>query len=345
MPSGSPQLTAIEACAGKEPVPIFSTTDLVVLLGLPVLFGLSWFTPERSWRWLCRAIGPLAVPMLAGDTAAVVDTIDRTFPDPRLARSPKALLQELAGEQVLSNLQLLRDYRPGGWSPKIRLTGYDHVEAALGRGHGVILWVASSVFADLVAKIAFHRAGLAVSHLSRPSHGFSDTRFGMRYLNCLQTAIEDRYLKERIRLAPDGGKAALDALAARLDDNGVVSITVHRNARRPIAVPFLKGEILLAPGAPVLAQRAHASLLPTFAYRAEDGKLTVVIEAPLEIPDKFSRDEAVRCVARDYAHTLEPHVLRFPGQWRGWLHLERSQGLPAAGLLHPRSRNGLKSTP
>ena len=250
MPNAGTQPIAIEPSAGKKPTPvqIFSKADLAVLLGLPVLLGLSWCAPERSWRWLCRAIGPLAVPMLAGDTTAIADMIDRTLSGPRFVRSPKALLEELAGEQVLSILQLLRDYRPDGWGPKIRLTGGDHIEAALGRGHGVILWVASSVFADLVAKIAFHRAGLAVSHLSRPSHGFSDTRFGVRYLNRLQTAIENRYLKERIRLAPDGGKAALDALAARLDDNGVVSMTVHRNAKRPITVPFLKGEILLGAG-------------------------------------------------------------------------------------------------
>lgn len=297
--------------------PLFAASDLGVLLGLGPLFELSWLVPERHWPSLCRKLGPITVPMLAGDTKAVARVIRRTWPQ----QDPDRLLPAMAGWHVLSILQLLRGYRPGGWNPEIRLEGGQHIEAALARGQGVIFWVAFSVFGDLIAKMALHRAGYAVSHLSRASHGFSASRFGMRCLNGFQTAIEDRYLGERVALGDDGGKAALQTLATRLGENRVVSFTVHRNAKRPLLADFLEGQIVLAPGAPVLALKTGAALLPTFAFRDEAGLLTVTIEAPLELPADQPRDQVLPGVAAQYSKVLEPYVRRYPEQWRGWLHL------------------------
>jgi|GEM_PF-567976 len=310
-----------KAPAEAPPAPRVSPTDLAVLFSLPLLFAVSWLLPEGLWRRFCRSAGPLAVPMLAGDPKRVLGVMRRTLGGRPLGRSAEAILSELAGEQVLTILQLLRDHRPGGWRPEIRLAGLEHVEAALGRSHGAILWVGFSVYGDLVAKMAFHQARLAVSHLSRASHGFSGTRFGMRVLNPIQTAVEDRYLGERVLLSPTGATAALETLAARLADNRVVTFTVHRNAKRPVVVPFLEGEIFLAPGAPLLALKTQAALLPVFAFRDEAGVHTVTIEAPLEVPRDLPKQDVTQSVGRQYAARLEPYVLEHPGQWRGWLHL------------------------
>jgi lauroyl/myristoyl acyltransferase len=201
------------------------------------------------------------------------------------------------------------------------VAGLEHVEAARVQGRGAILWIGFTVYCDLVAKMGFHQAGLAVSHLSRASHGFSATRFGTRVLNPIQTAVEDRYLGERVMLSPTGASAALETLAARLANNRVVTFTVHRNAKRPIIVPFLEGEIVLAPGAPLLALKTQAALLPVFAFRNEAGVHTVTIEAPLEVPGDLPKQEVTQSVGRQYAARLEPYVLEHPGQWRGWLHL------------------------
>ncbi len=299
----------------------FSFQDLAVTLGLPLLFVMAWIVPERLWPRMCRAIGPLAVPMLAGDVPALIGLIRRTLGKNRVEEAPEVILDELAGEQILSILQLLKGYRPGGWKPAIELRGKDHIEAALARGHGAILWVSYSVYGDLISKMALHRAGLAVSHLSRASHGFSDTRFGARFLNRLQTAIEDRYIGERVSLTVKGAAAALDHLRERLGNNGVVTFTVHRNAKRLASVPFMEGQMHLAPGAPVLARKASAPLLPVFAFRDKAGGLTVTVGAPLELSEALTTEAAVEQAARQYAAALDPYVRRYPGQWRGWLHL------------------------
>jgi lauroyl/myristoyl acyltransferase len=259
--------------------------------------------------------------MLSADPAATAAVIQRTLSARMTNLPPERILERLSGERILAILQLLRSYRPGGWNPPIRLHGTEHVEAALARGRGAILWVGMTVYADLVAKMAFHRAGFEVSHLSRASHGFSDSRFGARCLNPIQTRVEDRFLRQRVSLSSLGSRAALARLEERLAENGVVSVTVHRTARRPVAAPFLDGELVLAPGAAVLAQRSSAALLPVFAWRDEAEGLTIIIEAPLEVATDGDGRVLVEAVVRDYAARLAPHVLSYPGQWTGWLHL------------------------
>jgi Fe-S cluster assembly ATPase SufC len=94
--------------------------------------------------------------------------------------------------------QYLRAWRPDGWEPEIDILGAEQVRTALDKGRGIIFWAGNFSFNDLIAKIAWRRLGLAVSHFSRPIHGFSTTRFGVRYLNAVRRGIEDRYLGERL---------------------------------------------------------------------------------------------------------------------------------------------------
>jgi len=307
--------------AGPPAAAAVSASDGAVLFGLPFLLATSWALPEGAWPRFCGAVARVAVPMLSADPAATAAVIQRTLGARAADLPPERVLERLSGERILAILQLLRSYRPGGWNPRIRLSGTEHLEAALARGRGAILWIGMTVYADLVAKMAFHRAGFEVSHLSRASHGFSESRFGARCLNPVQTRVEDRFLRQRVSLSTLGSRAALARLEARLAENGVVSVTVHRTARRPVAAPFLDGEIVLAPGAAVLAQRSGAALLPVFAWRDEDEGLTVAIEAPLVVGTDGDGRVLAEAVVRDYAARLVPQVLSRPGQWTGWLHL------------------------
>ncbi len=295
--------------------------DFAVALGLPLVAAISWLTPERSWPAISRAFGPFYGPVLAtGGRAAIARRLQHYVAGGPLAGAMENVLRDVAVEDIRSLIGLLRDYRPGGWKPAIELAGRDHVERALGRRRGAILWVAHFAYGNLLAKMAFHRAGYAVSHLSHPRHGFSSTRFGMRCLNPVQTTVEDRYLRERVRLSPDGAGAALATLGDRLGGNGVVSISVRGDSRRPAMVPFLGGEIRIAVGAPVLAYKSAAALLPVFPLRTSENGFTVFVEPALEIDPALESRVAVADALGRYARLLERYVLDYPGQWFGWFH-------------------------
>jgi lauroyl/myristoyl acyltransferase len=205
--------------------------------------------------------------------------------------------------------------------PAIKFQGQDYIETAQRSGRGAILWIGHFIGNDLIAKIALHRAGFQVHHLSSLDHGFSSRSwFGQRYLNPIQTSVEDRYLAERIVLNPENAAQSLLILAKRLRDNQVISITAHRTTKTPIKVVFLDGSLDLAVGAPTLAQSTQASLLPVFPYQTSTGEWMVKVEAPIEISTVMSARQAVHAAAQQFAQLLESYVLQYPEQWLGWNH-------------------------
>lgn len=298
----------------------FALSDLWIAVGLIVLLIVSWILPERLWPGFSRMVSPLAIRNVTPSPDAVVSRIDKMLRDGS-GPTGGAILRQLAAEHTLLVLQVLRDYRPGGWNPDIRVDGTAHVTAALAQGRGAILWIGFTYQADLVAKIAFRRAGFRVHHLSRPSHGFSTTRFGRRFLNRVQTHIEDRYIDRRVLLAGNDPTPALAALAAHLADNGVVSISARHDAKRPVKVAFGDGWLQLAPGAPVLSLKTGAPLLPAFAFRDAEGRLRLEIHAHLAAPSGLPRPEAVVHLVERYAEILRPFLRQHADQWVGWLHV------------------------
>ena len=259
--------------------------------------------------------------MLTSDPASTVRKVGEILGRRRVGRAPESIVKDVAGANIEATLQFLRDYRPGGWKPAIQLVGREHVEAALGRGSGAILWIGNFVFRDLIPKMAFHRAGYAVSHLSHPRHGFSATHFAMRTLNHIRTFRADRYLGERVMISLDGHVGAMRVLHRRLRANGVVSITVGRRALQPATVAFMDGRITVATGALDLARATKAALLPVFPVRNEAGLLTVAVAPALDVPQTLSRRAATEAALRQYAGLLETHVLKYPDQWEGWFAL------------------------
>jgi hypothetical protein len=188
----------------------------------------------------------------------------------------------------------------------------------LDRGNGIIFWAGNFSFNDLIAKMAWRRLGLAVSHFSRPIHGFSTTRFGVRYLNAVRRGIEDRYLGERLMAEEHETQAALQRLRESLKANGAISITVGNKGRHTAAGNFLGGRIILATGPLAMGHTTGATVLPVSTLRLAPGKFEVAIGAPIEVSDDAAGKPDYAAAVQAYADWVTPFVLRDPGQWRGW---------------------------
>ncbi len=304
----------------KKPVRRISAGDVAVVALLPVQFFVAWCMPERLWRLIGRMIQPLAVPLYVRSGVSHTKNLITTLIGGRHKNADlnRKVIQEIALGEFISILEILRDYRPGGWQPEIKITGTHHLNNAHNLGKGTILWITYTHGAKLVSKMAIHRAGYSVSHLSRPRHGLSPTRFGIRFLNRIQTTIENRYIAERIIIKDGEFQKAVRSLMARLRANKVISITVLRDAARPAEISFLSGRIILADGACRLSNRTGAALLPLFTYRDANGVYNVEIGAPIDARQAKTEEESVLCAHRDYARWLERFVLAYPGQWLGW---------------------------
>jgi len=212
-------------------------------------------------------------------------------------------------------LMLFRCYWSGTWRPEMRLTGAEHVSSALRTGRGVVLWVAPFVLSDLVTKMTFQQSGFDVTHLSRFSHGYSDTKFGVAVLNPIHTRIEDRYLAERVVMGPEGSAAGLRAWSRQLARGKLVSIALGHRGRRVHTIPFLDGQITVADGAVKQARRAGAVLLPVFTVREASGCFDTHVGAPLPANDiEAPEADTVKTIAA-YVALLEGYASSHPEQW------------------------------
>lgn len=293
---------------------LITVNDLVQTLRLIVVGVLSWITPSVVWPRL----------------AVVLAAIDRRIRPDEITRQTNmfaALLGDTPppAEIVLASLaanyedrlQLFRDYRPGGWQPETQLVGEQFLRDALARRKGVILWTSHFVYSGQMTKMSFARHRYKVTHLSRPTHGFSNSRFGMSVLNRIQTRIEDRYLLDRIQIHGSETLPALMAMRRRLHKNGIVSITLGMQASRLIERPFLNGRIRIPTGPVELAELTDSVLLPVYTVRDGYWRYSTHIGAPMT-----SANERPEDVAAAFAAWLEPVVRARPAHWRSWRMVE-----------------------
>jgi len=218
---------------------------------------------------------------------------------------------------ILEKAFLLRCYRPGGWDPKVRVIGCEHINKALVAGRGVILWVMPLRFNDLVTKIAIAREGFKVGHLSRYYHGGSSTVFGGAFLNPIKTRVECRYLAERIVVDRNGtveNSRPVDVLFSRLNENKIVSITVGNAGRRKENIPFLDGQICLATGPAYLAIKSSAPILPVFTVRQNSGEFLTTVGPELPVKPNTDQKDQIEAMLASISARVEDYVLEWPDQ-------------------------------
>jgi lauroyl/myristoyl acyltransferase len=279
---------------------------------------LAWTLPQAAWWPLSRLFAQLDVAMNPARTRQEVAQIEVAYVGTPIASEARSIAVESWANRYEDRFHYLRAWRPDGWEPDIEITGTEHVSEALERGRGIIFWGGTFSFNHLVAKMAYHRLGLQVTHFSRPTHGFSETLFGVRYLNAICRGIEDRYLGERLMTEEKETPLSLRRMRERLMANGCVSFTVGNRGRRTAAARFLNARLVLATGPLAMAWNTGATLLPVFTLRTEPGRFEVSIGAPIELKKDANGEADYAAALQTYADMVTPFALRDPGQWRGW---------------------------
>lgn len=288
--------------------PRFAVRDVTVAARLILQCLMAWTVPERLWPWLTERLAALRARLRPAHTQYLSHTfLARVLVLSGRAGNSMEAARDIDARHWEDQLQVFREWRPRGWCPRIQVRGWEYVEAALDSGGGAILWVAPAWSSSLVTKIAWHRAGLRVGHLSRTSHGGFGMRgrLGRRLATPLRTRVEERYA-DRIVIGSGGPVRALRELQTRLSANRLVSITMGDAAERVAGVPYFDQTVELGTGAPRLALATGAPLLPVCTRRDGVGRYTIDILPPLAAPAGVSRDDAVVALAAAAARAIEP---------------------------------------
>jgi len=193
----------------------------------------------------------------------------------------------------------------------VRFAGFEHIEAGLERGRGIIF--------------------LSV-HQSHPSFGFKHPWIApLRVLGVSHdselgqsgTALLLQGVSDAIELLPAAPRAVRDILRA-LSANQCLA--VYNDFVYPetagIASPLFGRNVLISRSALAIALKTEATILPVAIARQlpwDDGGVEVQVFAPLRLDDLDRSDpSALRMGALRFGIATECLIRRYPAQWRLW---------------------------
>jgi lauroyl/myristoyl acyltransferase len=200
----------------------------------------------------------------------------------------------------------------------ITLEGIEHLEDALERGRGAIVW-RMFFCSSHVPMRALAEAGYPLVHLSHWDHGNRGLNWpGLRVFAPMYLKAEVRYLSERVVLPQNESLDYLRRLVARLEENHAVSIFGNIQGRSPVSAEILGVKRLLASGAPSLARKTGAPLLTMRARRVARDHYVVTIDPPIGVDARLGRRAFTESAVAEYARRVEAAVREHPESWYRW---------------------------
>ncbi len=200
---------------------------------------------------------------------------------------------------------------------KIKIEGKEHLDAALGRGKGVIaLGAHLGSFTLLGSRLAVEgypfNLIVNVGHYPRLWGRLADYQKGVG--------------QQTIPLKP--ASASIKKSLNCLHRNEILYIVADEQQRRGgLPVPFF-GQIAYTPsGAAILSLKTGAPILPMFVLRDNDVNRTLVIRNPLQFERSEDEKKDIERLTTQFTKVIEETVRQYPGQW-AWLN--RRWKLPRA---------------
>jgi lauroyl/myristoyl acyltransferase len=223
-----------------------------------------------------------------------------------------------------------------------RLEGVEHLEVVIAEGRGALLWT-SALGRRLAARAVLHEHGFGIFQIHGTWHLGEFATAGM---TCVRAGVTRRFLDRRllrwlsdITYLPDTGSLDLVRHLQRLlARNTLVCITGDApSGQRLMPVRLLETTQLFPAGLISLAQFCGSPILPLHCVTERDGRLRVVIDAPIRIAPDADRERDHQHALQQLAQLLESYVWRYPGQYRNWHLIGPADGSARSHATQPHS--------
>jgi KDO2-lipid IV(A) lauroyltransferase len=115
-------------------------------------------------------------------------------------------------------------------------------------------------------------------------------------------------------------KGALPEMRRMLRRGGVIGLLVDQSRRSEgVDVNFFGHRVTTTPSAAFLAIRCKSPVLPMFCVRDDSGRLTVVVQSPLEMKRTGNLRSDVQANTQLITDAVERMIRKYPEQWF-WVH-------------------------
>ena len=201
-----------------------------------------------------------------------------------------------------------------GWSrwshPKIanlisRVRGWEHAEAALAKGKGVLAVTAHLGHWELLAAYVGYRTPIAVVY--KPVY---DPR--------LDKMLLDFRGKWGGPVIPRG--QALKGILKALAENRTIGVLMDQDTGDDgVFVPFMGIPAWTQSGPARIARKTGAALVPFFVVRGRDGKFELHLEPEIKRPETGDAEADILETTKRYTEVIEAYIRTYPDQWV-WMH-------------------------
>ena len=193
---------------------------------------------------------------------------------------------------------------PDAIEAAIDVVGYEHVEAGLAAGKGVILalphlggWEFAGAWA---VKSKGNRLLVVVEPVEPPE------------LFAWFVRVRAAMGMDVVALGPEAASASLRALR----DNWLLALVCDRDLRGDgVEVEFFGEKTTMPAGPAMLALRARATIVPVAVYFRPQGGHHAVVRPPLDTTRRGSVRDDVARITQDLAHEFEGLIAAEPQQW------------------------------
>lgn len=200
------------------------------------------------------------------------------------------------------------------------IEGREHLDAALARGRGVLLFQAHfGAFQMTMPAIGY--CGYVMNQISVSAAVWKEgnpSDAGNRMMDIKarhEYALPVRHIPISSSLRP---------VFRALERNEIVGITVDGGGgNKPVPLRFLGRDAFFQAGAADLAYRTGAAVVPAFVATEPGLRHRLVLHPPIAVAREKGKEESRIAVLREFASLLESHVFRRPNHYGYTLCLRR----------------------
>ena len=209
---------------------------------------------------------------------------------------------------------------------RVSVAGQSHLEDALAKGKGVILWESNGFGPRVLAKRVLHARGNPVIQMHGAAHlGVMMTDKGVgtwlrtKVLRPLFERRERAFVSDILIIPQVSSLSTSRVYIDRLRHNEILCVAGDGTiAHRLHALNYLGGTTLFAPGMVKLAKLSGATILPMFCIPTGEGGAVLEINRPIVTQSSGKRDEIVEHSLCQFTDALEKHIRRRPECFRNW---------------------------
>ena len=287
---------------------------------------LSRFVPLRVLLCVAEFAGRIGFAVLSKYRDIAVDNLERIFPerhDENVKIAEKVFVNFVKNGAEWIKLLSMSPDEVRNIIPEV--LGREYLDRVLSRGKGALV-------------MGFHFGnwellGIGLRVLGYPGALVARRIYFDRYDDII-TGMRSRF-EARVIYRDESPKKML----AELKKGNILGIVPDQDVDSVdgVFVDFL-GYPAYTPTAPVkIASAAGTSIVPVFVVRGAGNKHTMIIEKPIEVPERIKDRCEIEKYTREWSDMLDVYVRKYPEQWV-WVH-KRWKTAPPGKEVRPGEEN------